>query len=176
MLKKEASPFVGSMYKFTAAFMPTTVASPEAYCVPSARLRDPFSAEGLMEPSLPLAVRLAMLIRVWPSALSPILLSMAMVEGISTEREIPVSPGEAFRLVDAPNEVELPTLSEVLLPDVIDRFWVSPLSGAVTEPDGVTSCALAVPTIRNGLMAASWKNVLRGCMVLGRLSTFENGA
>ena len=82
----------------------------------------------------PLAVRLLILIFVKPTALGfePIVLEIATSEGDNADLEMAVSPPDADKLALVPKLVELPTLREVLLPLVTDRFSVFPDAGAVT--------------------------------------------
>ena len=119
----------------TVAFMPSMVASPDANC-PSVELivvpvPIPPAADGLILPP-PLAVRLLMLIFVTPVTVPvvPIELPTVAVAGTKADRLIAVRPAEEERLVLAPKLVELPTLSDVRMPIVTERFSVSPLAGA----------------------------------------------
>jgi len=125
------------IFMVTEAPMPSMVASPDANCpsVESMVVPDPIPPwfPGMTVPP-PLAVRLLILIFVIPSAFGfePISLVIATSEGDNADLEMAVSPPDADKLALVPKLVELPTLREVLLPLVTDRFSVFPDAGAVT--------------------------------------------
>jgi len=129
------------------------VATPEAYW-PSVELitesvPTPPVPPGLMVPP-PFAVRLLILIFVDPRAVgdNPMLLPIVTDDGASTDLLIAVTPSDAEILALVPKLVLFPTVKEVLLPFVTDRFSVLlPLAavGATTVgPVGaIVDCAMA---------------------------------
>jgi len=115
--------------------MPSMVASPEANCPSEELIVVPFpipSVElGFIVPP-PFAVRLLMLIFVMPAVVPvvPMLLVTVVAAGINVDLPTPTKPLDKLRVVLAPKLVELPTLSDVRLPFVTDRFSVPPPVGA----------------------------------------------
>ena len=109
--------------------MPSMVATPDAYW-PSVELITEFVPTPPVPPGLivppPFAVRLLIFIFVDPKALgdNPILLPMVTAEGASTDLLTAVTPSDAEILALVPKLVLLPTLRDVLLPVVTDRFSV----------------------------------------------------
>ena len=120
---------------------------------PLAPLPDP----GVIVPP-PLAVRLLIFIEVFPKepGLEPIVLSITTDAGIKTDLLIAVKPSEAERLALAPKLVELPTLKEVRLPTVNDRFSVDLPDVA----DGASTVGLPVGEITDWVEAGAvtWAN------------------
>lgn len=130
------------IFILTFAPIPSIVATPEANWLSVAFIVDPLAPladPGVIVPP-PLAVRLLIFILVLPNefGFEPIVLSITTDAGIKTDLLIAVNPSEAERFALAPKEVALPTLKEVRLPLVKERFsvdLVEATDGAVTvEP------------------------------------------